>query len=116
MKLPELKRAVRALPPRTLRRLETWLRELVLNAEAAKRDRGAIRRPRAGKKTYRLQGVRCGGKDCKCRRGELHGPYWYAFWREGGRTRSQYVGKRLPAGVRNKSRAPRAPRPDGGRG
>ena len=25
-----------------------------------------------------------------------HGPYWYAFWKEGGRTRSKYVGKELP--------------------
>ena len=25
-----------------------------------------------------------------------HGPYWYAYWKEDGRTRSQYIGKELP--------------------
>jgi hypothetical protein len=52
---------------------------------------------RAGQKTYRLERVRCGSKKCKCAAGELHGPYWYAYWTEGGRTKSQYVGKKLPA-------------------
>ena len=42
---------------------------------------------------YRQQMVRCGKKSCtRC----PHGPYWYAFWREGGRTRSRYVGKTRP--------------------
>jgi hypothetical protein len=35
--------------------------------------------------------VRCGAEGCKCRRGTLHGPYWRWQWREGGRTRRQYV-------------------------
>ena len=50
-------------------------------------------------KTYRSELVRCGKKDCRCTRGELHGPYWYAYWSEGGKTKSEYVGKRLPAGA-----------------
>ncbi|MBI3537057.1 MAG: hypothetical protein HY070_05820, partial [Chloroflexi bacterium] len=25
-----------------------------------------------------------------------HGPYWYAYWKEEGRTRSRYVGRVLP--------------------
>ena len=34
------------------------------------------------------------GKDCsKC----PHGPYWYAYWKEGGRTRSAYIGKEMDA-------------------
>jgi CheY-like chemotaxis protein len=28
-----------------------------------------------------------------------HGPYWYAVWREGKRTRSRYIGKTLPDGA-----------------
>lgn len=42
--------------------------------------------------------VRCGKKGCRCARGELHGPYWYAYWTEGGKTKSQYVGKEPPEG------------------
>lgn len=51
-------------------------------------------------KTYRLEEVRCGKKNCHCAEGRLHGPYWYAYWTEGGRTKSQYIGKKLPRGVR----------------
>jgi hypothetical protein len=34
---------------------------------------------------------RCGKPTCRCARGELHGPYFYRFWREGGRLRKVYV-------------------------
>jgi len=44
-----------------------------------------------GSMTYRLEKVSC-GKNCK---GCPHGPYWYAYWREGGKTRSKYIGKNL---------------------
>ena len=37
------------------------------------------------------QWVRCGRAGCRCSRGELHGPYSYLFWREGGRVRKRYV-------------------------
>ena len=37
--------------------------------------------------------VRCGKPSCRCARGELHGPYLYRRWREGGRQRRQYVGQ-----------------------
>ena len=45
----------------------------------------------SGSVTYRLERVSC-GKNCK---GCPHGPYWYGYWREGGRTRSKYIGKSL---------------------
>ena len=35
--------------------------------------------------------VRCGKPACRCARGELHGPYLYRRWREGGRQRRAYV-------------------------
>jgi hypothetical protein len=41
--------------------------------------------------TYRLERVSC-GKGCK---GCPHGPYWYGYWKEGGKTRSKYIGKNL---------------------
>jgi hypothetical protein len=37
------------------------------------------------------QWVRCGRPDCHCAHGQLHGPYHYRLWREGGRLRKQYV-------------------------
>lgn len=33
----------------------------------------------------------CGKACCKCQRGELHGPYYYRFWREQGRLCKQYI-------------------------
>jgi hypothetical protein len=37
------------------------------------------------------QWVRCGRPRCRCARGQLHGPYFFRFWREDGRLRKQYV-------------------------
>src|SRR5947207_1839517 len=52
------------------------------------------------KVTYRQQFTRCGKERCrKCREGDGHGPYWYAYWSENGRTISKYIGTRLSAGV-----------------
>lgn len=46
---------------------------------------------------YQLERVRCGKVGCKCagENGQLHGPYWYAYWRDDGRLKSRYVGKQL---------------------
>jgi Family of unknown function (DUF6788) len=38
--------------------------------------------------------VRCGKANCKCAKGELHGPYFLRRWRNGGKKRSNYVKKR----------------------
>ncbi len=47
--------------------------------------------------TYRQQFTRCGKQRCrKCRDSEGHGPYWYAYWSEKGRTVSKYIGVSLP--------------------
>ncbi len=53
---------------------------------------GVVEERRSGSRTYRLELVYC-GKGC---RGCPHGPYWYCYWKEGGRTRSRYIGKSLP--------------------
>jgi hypothetical protein len=43
--------------------------------------------------SYRQEHVRCGKAGCRtC----PHGPYWYAYWKEEGRTRKRYVGRHLP--------------------
>lgn len=47
--------------------------------------------------TYQLQFRKCGKPSCStCRDGQGHGPYWYAYWREGSRLRSGYIGKTPP--------------------
>jgi hypothetical protein len=44
--------------------------------------------------TYQLQYRKCGKPSCHTyRSGPGHGPYWYAYWREGSRLRSTYIGK-----------------------
>lgn len=53
--------------------------------------------PEEGSVTYRLESVRCGKPGCKtC----PHGPYWYAYYREGSKLRSRYIGRDLPEGVK----------------
>jgi hypothetical protein len=47
----------------------------------------ATRTPIPRNATYRLEFVRCG----RCP--ELHGPYWYAYWKDAGKLRKMYVGK-----------------------
>ena len=50
--------------------------------------------------TYQLQYRKCGKPSCStCREGQGHGPYWYAYWREGSRLRSGYIGKVPPGSV-----------------
>ncbi|MEO0556678.1 MAG: DUF6788 family protein [Bacteroidota bacterium] len=44
----------------------------------------------------RPQWVRCGKANCRCASGQredLHGPYYYRFFRENGRLRKMYVPK-----------------------
>lgn len=46
---------------------------------------------------YKLEFTRCNKERCKkCKEGKGHGPYWYRYWWEGGKTRKKYVGKELP--------------------
>jgi DNA-binding SARP family transcriptional activator/predicted negative regulator of RcsB-dependent stress response len=50
--------------------------------------------------TYRPQHTRCGKQRCrKCKEGAGHGPYWYAYWSENGRTISKYIGINPPAEI-----------------
>lgn len=94
MSLPrELVRGVRRLDEAQLRRLMILARGLLIGSPGpvTEPDTG----PDATRPTYRQQWVRC-GKGC---RSCPHGPYWYAYWRERGRTRSQYIGRELAADV-----------------
>lgn len=75
-----------------LRRVAIFVRGLLLAlgddfAGADEREPGV---------TYRLESVRCGKPSC---RSCPHGPYWYAYYREGSKLRSRYIGRELPADV-----------------
>jgi hypothetical protein len=68
--------------------------------------------------TYQYQYRKCGKASCgTCRNGQGHGPYWYAYWREGSRLRSAYIGKTLPTQSlpyqTSSSNKPRSPRRNG---
>ncbi|GCE20492.1 DUF6788 family protein [Dictyobacter kobayashii] len=54
--------------------------------------------------TYQLQYRKCGKASCStCRNGQGHGPYWYAYWRQGSRLRSGYIGKVHPHFQKNQT-------------
>ena len=57
--------------------------------------------PAMGGGSYVLQKVKCGKPSCRCAKtgGELHGPYWYLYWKKDGKTKSKYVGKNRDAGM-----------------
>ena len=53
---------------------------------------------------------KCGNADCRCARGDLHGPYFARFWRQGGRLRKAYVRKADVEDVRERCQARRQAR------
>lgn len=99
MKLREVKQSIRSLNLQQLVKLDVWLHSLIETAERASDDLPT--KHAADQKSYRSEMVRCGKKGCKCASGHLHGPYWYAYWTEKGKTRSQYIGKRLSKGIKS---------------
>jgi len=69
-----------------------------LLAEDLPDDREVLDVQTTGCITYRLEKVSC-GKNCK---GCPHGPYWYGYWREGGKTHYKYIGKSLSSRSKKK--------------
>jgi hypothetical protein len=106
MKLSEIKKSISTLPPKELAKLDAWLHALLEGHQSKQRTHSTtkqhevLKAHRVAHKTYRLERVRCGKESCKCADGHLHGPYWYAYWFEGGKTKSQYIGKQLPKGIK----------------
>ena len=77
-----------------LRETEDRLHRVVQERNAGTSAKGAVHAAHSfGSLTFRYETVRCGKPNCtRC----PHGPYWYAYWKENGRTRSRYVGRALP--------------------
>ena len=88
----ELIRRLRRLDRHDLRRVLIFVRGLL---HSMGDEAGEIVEAESGV-TYRLESVRCGKPGCTtC----PHGPYWYAYFREGNKLRSRYIGRDLPADV-----------------
>jgi hypothetical protein len=80
---------LRGLDQHELRRLLIFIKGLLVSKEGPAR---VVDEPR--RVAYRLEMVKCGKPQCKsC----PHGPYWYAYYREGKRLRSRYIGPELDA-------------------
>jgi hypothetical protein len=87
----DLVEQIRRLDEYDLRRLLILVRGLLLHVDGEPSDDETP--AQVGKVTYRQEHVRCGKERC---RSCPHGPYWYAYWKEEGRTRSRYIGRHLP--------------------
>ncbi|MFA9430085.1 hypothetical protein [Egicoccus sp. AB-alg2] len=91
MALPrDLITQIRRLDQYELRRLLIVVRGLLVAADGPP---GAHETDLPPTLRYRQEHVRCGKAGCTtC----PHGPYWYAYWKEDGRTRKRYLGRNLP--------------------
>ncbi|MEA3198629.1 MAG: hypothetical protein QOE90_57 [Thermoplasmata archaeon] len=99
--LDRVKALLAALPREDQEDLTRFLHDILVTPEEAEARHVASLQAEVGGKpvtyTFRTEGIRCGKTNCRCRAGQLHGPYTYKYWREGGRLRKAYVGKaRLP--------------------
>ena len=102
MSLPrELTRVVRRLDQYQLRRLLILVRGLLVHVDGQPEGERGL----PPSLTYRQEEVRCGKSGCTtC----PHGPYWYAYWKQDGRTRKRYIGRTL-AGEPLEAVRPEAP-------
>ena len=79
-------------------RIEAELARRQLQDNETPASRQAVEERPAPQGTYRLELVNCGKDGCKkCQGGPSHGPYWYHYFRRGGKLTSRYIGKDLPA-------------------
>ncbi|MCX7746591.1 MAG: DNA cytosine methyltransferase [Clostridia bacterium] len=52
---------------------------------------------------YQQENVMCGKENCKCKKGILHGPYWYKYKEINGKKIKKYIGKNLMYVAANQS-------------
>ena len=85
----DLLQRIRRLDEYELRRLLIVVRGLLVHVDGVPEAEPGL----PATLTYRQESVRCGKSSCTtC----PHGPYWYAYWKEEGRTRKSYIGRHLP--------------------
>lgn len=108
----QLQQAILKLDLEQQRSLSQWLTTTIqeqeqslakLEALPPKPGREVVDKQLVGTVIYQLEAVRCGKPTCKCAKGELHGPYWYAYQRQEGKLKSWYVGKQSPPNNGNDS-------------
>jgi len=98
--LSDLKQQILNLSIADQQALQQWLMEH-MSKPVAEEDwfpstqNPVHRRQHRGKSCFQLEGVKCGKVGCKCASGELHGPYWYEYFRQGDKVRKRYHGKRI---------------------
>lgn len=86
---------LRKMDRHSLRRVLIFVRGLLM---ALGEEEAAVAAPGDPEVTYRLETVKCGKENC---RSCPHGPYWYAYYREGDKLKSRYIGRELPAEVQD---------------
>jgi hypothetical protein len=67
-----------------------------LEEEIEKREQaGEMETQKEAEPTVRIveKYVKCGKPGCRCAAGQGHGPFLYRYWKEGGKTHCEYVGK-----------------------
>jgi hypothetical protein len=76
----------------------SWISDLTVRQLLARRRRlaGGLSEPERTLRGVLLEeGRRCSSEGCRCRRGELHGPYSYLAVYADGRSRTIYVPRAL---------------------
>ncbi len=81
-----------------LREIDARLQQVLRERQSGQNSPAPLRMDKqVGSITFRYETVRCGKENCsRC----PHGPYWYAYWKEEGRTHSRYIGRSLPTVAR----------------
>ncbi len=99
----DLHRMLSDWPLEELESLADWLKATIkerkrkdtLATIPLKKGREVLETHHSETTLYRLEKVKCGKKKCKCTKGKLHGPYWYAYHWNGKKLSSTYIGKTL---------------------
>ncbi|MEM1944107.1 MAG: DUF6788 family protein [Candidatus Caldarchaeum sp.] len=94
MPLPKhLQHEIQKLSPKELQALQRWLMQLLQAQEPSEEKLPAKAGTAKQHYTYRQEYVKCGKVGCSCAKGKGHGPYWYAYWKEGSKLKKKYLGK-----------------------
>ena len=101
MSLPlELLKILQAVKPETLQELRYLLNRWFQQGEGLSGPvvGPAIRKARQPRHALRQEYVKCGKPGCRRATGLGHGPYWYQYWKEGGKVKKRYLGRKRPGG------------------